>query len=81
MTTKELKETTQEFASDTSLHGFPHIVQAKTKLIVGFWTVIFLAALGMFLFMISTLIMTYYSYPIVIVINEVRLILYWYKMF
>ncbi len=62
MKSKELKETTQSFASDTSLHGCPHIVQAKTKLAAGFWAVIFLAALGMFIYMLTTLFIKYYSY-------------------
>ena len=73
MKSKELKETTETFASDTSLHGCPHIVQAKTKLAAGFWAVIFLAALGMFIYMLTTLFIKYYSYQVVIAIHEVRI--------
>ncbi len=67
----QLKETTKEFGSETSMHGIPHLILAKTRQARFVWALVCLAAIGWFTYMLSSLITKYISYPVDVRINEV----------
>ncbi len=52
-----------EFADVTSMHGVPRIINSRSLTARIFWSVICLAAFGMFLWQCGILLTRYYSYP------------------
>ncbi len=62
----------QWFADRTSMHGVPSLVKAKTTKGRLFWALVCVFGLGMFVFMLLSLILKYLSYPVIVKIEEVR---------
>lgn len=53
----------QEFADETSMHGVPKIINAKSLPAKIFWSIICLAAFVMFIWQTGILLARFYSYP------------------
>ncbi len=53
------------------MHGIPSLVKARTTRSRVFWGAVCVVGMGMFLFMLVSLIFKYYSYPVVVKIAEV----------
>ncbi len=66
-----LKERTKQFGDETSMHGVPHVIKAKTKSARVMWAVVCLVAIGWFSYMLGSLLIKYSSYPVGVRVNEV----------
>lgn len=53
----------REFADATSMHGVPRIINAQSFPARMFWSIICMAAFGMFFWQTAILLQRYYSYP------------------
>nr|URS64684.1 FMRFamide-gated sodium channel-like 4 [Malacoceros fuliginosus] len=60
---KDVHRVFHEFADITSMHGVPRIINARSVPARIFWSVICLAAFGMFMWQSAILLQRYYSYP------------------
>ena len=60
---KDVHGVFQEFADATSMHGVPRIINAQSVPARIFWSVICLAAFGMFFWQTAILLQRYCSYP------------------
>ena len=60
---KDVHRVFHEFADITSMHGVPRIINARSVPARIFWSIICLAAFGMFLWQSAILLQRYYSYP------------------
>ena len=60
------------FSSMTSMHGMGFLSSAKSFKAKVFWSVACLASMGMFVFMLSRLVILYLSFPVVVKVEEVR---------
>ncbi len=65
------KPAVQWFAERTSMHGVPSLIQSHTKKSKAFWAIVCLLGMGMFLYMLISLFVHYFSYPTVIKVNQV----------
>lgn len=54
-----LKQILIDFSGWTSAHGLPHIGSAQSKWLRLFWTVVFIASFGMFVYQMYTLVARY----------------------
>ena len=59
------------FAERTSMHGVPSLVKAHSSGSRVFWACVCVIGMGMFIFMLVSLILQYLSYPTVLKIEEV----------
>ncbi len=69
----EIKKMLLGFTERTTMHGMASISSAKSKKARVFWSVVCLASMGMFIFMVSRLVIHYLSFPVVVVVEEVRI--------
>ncbi|CAD5120144.1 unnamed protein product [Dimorphilus gyrociliatus] len=53
----------QKFARTTTMHGFPKVIQTRSKAAKGFWLIMCAAAVSMFGMQFYQLLHKYYSYP------------------
>ena len=68
---KNLSNICSHFGSTTTLHGVPNLISAKSLKLRIFWSIVCLASLVMFLYLFSKLLEKYYSYPVVVKIQQV----------
>ena len=66
-----LQERTKQFGDETSIHGIPHVIKAKTKPARALWAIVCLVAIGWFSYMLGSLIIKYFSYPVEVRVTEV----------
>ena len=59
------------FAERTSMHGVPSLVKSRSTKGKLFWTLVCMIGMGMFFYMLISLIMKYFSYPVVVKVYEV----------
>ncbi len=71
-----MKHIWTKFGSSTSVHGIPHLISAKSLKLRMFWSIICLTSLSIFIFLLSKLIIKYYSYPVVVKISQVGFFFY-----
>lgn len=76
MAKKSVKQSVQSFADKTSMHGVPSLVKAHNPRAKLFWSVVCLVAMGMFIFMLISLILKYFSYPVIVKVDQVRAFLH-----
>ena len=70
---KTMKQIVEEFGSETSLHGIPRVINAKSVQLKIVWSVVFLCSFGMVVFMLTSLTMQYFSYPVVVKVHTVSI--------
>ncbi len=68
----EMKKMCVDFSSRTSMHGMGFLASARSLKAKVFWSVVCLASMGMFVFMLSRLVILYLSFPVVVKVEEVR---------
>ena len=76
MKPKGLKATLKAFGSTTSMHGVPSLIQApsiKTRL---FWSLVCLSAMTMFVFLLVSLVIKYFSFPVNVKVDQVCHVVY-----
>ncbi len=64
-----------EFGSTTSIHGVPHLISSKSLKQRIFWSIVCLTSSAMFFYLFSKLLGKYYSYPTVINIQKVHVLI------
>ena len=69
---KEIKETIITFGDSTSMHGVSNVIKSDSTPGRVMWSVVCLAALAMFLFMLTSLVLQYLSFPVNVQISQVR---------
>ncbi|CAH1779882.1 unnamed protein product [Owenia fusiformis] len=60
---KRIHDVVQRFASGTTIHGVPKLIRAQTIPGKIFWSLICLAALGVFIFELALLLQKFFGYP------------------
>ncbi len=60
-----------DFSGRTSMHGLGTLSSAESIKGKLFWSVVCLASMGMFLFMLSRIVKQYLAYPVNIQVEEV----------
>ncbi len=73
----EIKKIFIRFTERTTMHGMASISSAKSQKARVFWSVVCLLSMGMFIFMVSRLVIHYLSFPVVVRLEEVSNS-YWY---
>ncbi len=68
-----MKQIVEEFGSETSLHGIPRVINAKSIQLKIVWSVVFFCSFGMVVFMLTSLTMQYFSYPVVVKVHRVSM--------
>ena len=71
MARKTVKEAVNNFADKTSMHGVPSLVRARNPRAKLFWSVVCIVAMGMFIFMLISLIIKYFSFPVIVKVDQV----------
>ena len=61
------------FAETTSMHGIPSLIKATSHKSKFFWLAVCTIGLGMFIFMLTSLIMKYFSFPVVVTVKSVSM--------
>ena len=69
----EKKSAVNWFAERTSMHGVPSLVKSHSMKSKIFWASVCVIGMGMFFFMLVSLIVKYFQYPVVVRIIEVIL--------
>ena len=69
-----LRGITSQFVDRTTIHGVPQLAAAKSIKSRLFWSAVCLTSTGMFIFLLSQLIVKYLKYPVVVKVYEVRYI-------
>jgi hypothetical protein len=69
---KKVGKITKEFAANTTLHGVPQAIRAKSTEVKLFWTIMFILAICVFCFQATQLLIKYYQYPTKISFNIVQ---------
>ena len=67
----EMKKMLVRFTERTTMHGMASISSAKSQKALVFWSVVCLASMGMFIFMVSRLVIHYLSFPVVVRVEQV----------
>ncbi len=69
----QIKKTLANYAERSTMHGIAFIASARSLKARVFWSVVCLASMGMFIFMVSRLVIHYLSFPVMVTVKEVRL--------
>ncbi len=67
----EVKKMFASFAGKTSMHGAGFLASAGSLKARVFWSLVCLASMGMFVFMLSGLVIHYLSFPVLVKVEEV----------
>ena len=73
MARKTVKEAVNSFADKTSMHGVPSLVRARNPRAKLFWSLVCVVAMGMFIFMLISLILKYFQYPVIVKVDQVSI--------
>ena len=73
MARKTVKEAVNSFADKTSMHGVPSLVRARNPRAKLFWSLVCVVAMGMFIFMLISLILKYFQYPVIVKVDQVSM--------
>ena len=79
MARKTVKEAVNSFADKTSMHGVPSLVRARNPRAKLFWSLVCVVAMGMFIFMLISLILKYFQYPVIVKVDQVSISYLWTK--
>ncbi len=71
MPQQSVKAYLKEWGSMSTMHGIPWLVSARTGRARIFWTVICILAMAMFIYMLVSLVVKYYQYPVVVKVDQV----------
>ena len=74
---EEAKQTITRFIDETSMQGVPFISRAQTTRVRLLWGLVVLLLFAMVIFMLSLLIIRYFSYPIMVDVRQVSVSLKW----
>ena len=74
MARKTVKEAVNSFADKTSMHGVPSLVRARNPRAKLFWSLVCVVAMGMFIFMLISLILKYFQYPVIVKVDQVSIL-------
>ena len=66
-----VKRILSRYAEQTTMHGLGFLASSRTIRARVFWSVICLFSMGMFVFMLSRLIFQYFSFPVLVKVQEV----------
>ncbi len=69
-----MKAVFEDFGGRTSMHGVGFLVAAKSLKAKIFWSCVSLGSMGMFLLMLSRLVIHYLSFPVLVRVEEVNII-------
>ncbi len=72
----KMKKIFNIFSDRTSIHGMRFLASARTMKTKLFWSAVCMGSMGMFVFMLSRLIITYASFPVLVKVEEVKLLLW-----
>ena len=67
-----VKKILEDFSNRTTMHGMGTLSSAGSLKAKLFWSGVCLGSLGMFLFMLSGLVIQYLSFPVMVNVQEVR---------
>ncbi len=68
---EEAKQTIARFIDETSMQGVPFISRAQTTRVRLLWVLIVSLMFGMVTFMLSLLVIRYFSYPVMVDVRQV----------
>ncbi len=71
MPQQTVKAYLKEWGSMSTMHGIPWLVSARTGKARIFWTVVCILAMMMFIYMLVSLVLKYYQYPVVVKVDQV----------
>ena len=67
-----MRENVKTFGQTTSMHGIPWLISARSGKARMFWGLVSLAGMIMFLYMLTSLVIKYFSYPVIIRVDQVK---------
>ncbi len=71
MPAKSVNTYVKEWGSMSSMHGIPWLVSAQTRKTRILWIIICTLAMMMFIYMLLSLIVKYYQYPVSVKVDQV----------
>ncbi len=69
---KQMTESVKTFGNTTSMHGVPWLISARSVKARTFWGLVCVIGMFMFIYMLVSLVMKYFDYPIVVKVDQVR---------
>ncbi len=66
-----MKKILEKFAGRSSMHGIGFLASASSGKARIFWSSVCLFSMGMFVFMLSRLVVKYLSFPVLVTVEEV----------
>ena len=74
MPQQTVKAYLKEWGSMSTMHGIPWLVSARTGRARIFWTLVCILAMMMFIYMLVSLVLKYYQYPVVVKVDQVSML-------
>ncbi len=69
----EIKKIIVDYAGRSTMHGLGFLASAKSLKVRVFWSIVCLTSMGMFVFMLISLVIHYLSFPILVKVQEVSM--------
>ena len=68
----KMSENVKKFWNTTSMHGVPWLINARSNKAKVFWGLVCVIGMFMFIYMLVSLVIKYFTFPVVIKVDQVR---------
>ena len=68
----KMSENVKKFGNTTSMHGVPWLINARSNKAKVFWGLVCVIGMFMFIYMLVSLVIKYFTFPVIIKVDQVR---------
>ena len=77
MSSNKMSDNVKTFGNTTSMHGVPWLISARSVKARTFWGLVCVIGMFMFIYMLVSLVIKYFSFPVVIKVDQVSCLKYY----